>query len=78
MFLINYLHPYTYTAPTECHKIGICATKNYAVTLGLLMGAEQLLRNALITRKNIWEETIQGAVKGLGFFTVVLGFSVSV
>lgn len=42
------------------------------------MGAGQLLQNALATRNNLWEETIQGAVNDLGVFTVVLGIGVSV
>lgn len=78
VFLINYLHPYTLTAPIECHRIGLWATKNYTATLELLMGAGKLLRNALLIRKNPWEETIQGAVNGFGVFRVVLGIDVSV
>lgn len=42
------------------------------------MGTGQLLRNVSVTRKNLWEETIQGAVNGFGVFTVVLGIGVSV
>lgn len=71
-FLINYLHPYTHTVPTECHKIRLCAKKNCAATLGLLTGAGHLLRNAFVTWKNLWEETSQGAVNGFGFFYSVL------
>lgn len=78
VFLISYLHPYTHIALTECHKIRLWATKNCGATLGLLMGTGQLLRNVSVTRKNLWEETIQGAVNGFGVFTVVLGIGVSV
>lgn len=48
------------------------------LTLGSPMGAGQLLQNVLVTRNNLWEETIQGVVNGFGVLTVVLGINVSV
>lgn len=59
-------------------KLDFVQQKTMLLTLGWPIGAGQLLQNALVTRNNLWEETIQGAVNGFGVLTVVLGINVSV
>lgn len=67
VFLINCLPPYIHTAPSKCQN---CIVGNKKLSC--------CLRHTLVTRKNLWKETIQGADNGLGAFTVVLGISVPV
>lgn len=62
---------YTYCSYRMSQNQIMCK-KELCCYLRVTYGAGQLLRNAFLTWKNLWEETSQGAVNGFGFFYSVL------